>query len=340
MKTIVIFGVTSRICKHFVENKLIDSDYSIIGVGRSTIFSIVGGNITYISGDIRDDALYKKLPSQNVYAIFNFSAVQPSILSDFQSEYNEIHEYIDVNIIGTVKILEYCRSVGCDRYIFTDTHRVYEKYWSNKSRLNSNLLANLNVKGDHAIYALTKNFGTQIAEYYSHKYSFKIFIFRLPMIYSIPENEFYKVNGVDKTMPFLELIKKAINGEELEIWGDPNLERDYVYVQNSTQLFWKSLDSARIGGIYNIGTGEGVTTEVFVKSIAKVFSPDYENHKFSYKPQITTYKSAVYDISKEKVELDYEPILLKEMLEDMRFQLSEKNLVNEWRWVKPLETIK
>jgi UDP-glucose 4-epimerase len=335
MKVIVIFGITSRICKHFVENKLLDSDYLIIGVGRSESFSIQGKNITYISGDIRDDALYEKLPRDKVFAIFNFSAVQPSILPEFQSENEEIHEYVDVNIIGTLKILDYCRSVGCDRYIFTDTHRVYENYWKSKHNLTPNLLANINVRGDHAMYALTKNFGSQMAEYFGHKYLFKIFIFRLPMIYSIPENEYYKVNGVDRTMPFLELIKKAINGDNLEIWGDPNLKRDYVYVQNSTQLFWKSLHSDCSGGTYNVGTGEGVSTEVFVKTIAKVFSPDFENQEFSYNPKVSTYKSAVYDISKEKAELDYAPILLKEMLEDMRYQLYSKNLVKEWNWLKP-----
>ena len=62
-------------------------------------------------------------------------------------------------------------------------------------------------------------------------------------------------------MPFLRVIRAAINGEKLEIWGDPEMKRDYVHVGNLINLIKLCQSSDLDGGTFNVGTGEAVTTE-------------------------------------------------------------------------------
>ena len=68
-------------------------------------------------------------------------------------------------------------------------------------------------------------------------------------------------------------MRSASLGKTLEVWGDKNLKRDYVYKDNLTNIIEKCLSSNLDGGTFNVGTGESVTTENFIKEISNIFSP-------------------------------------------------------------------
>ena len=78
---------------------------------------------------------------------------------------------------------------------------------------------------------------------------------------------------VKKIIPFLKILNDAYNNRPLEVWGDPQMKRDYVHIDNLYYIINSLIHSnSAKSGVYNIGTGESVTTENFIKTIKDVFS--------------------------------------------------------------------
>ena len=62
-------------------------------------------------------------------------------------------------------------------------------------------------------------------------------------------------------------VDKAIRGEEIVVWGDGSVVRDYIYVGDVAQAFCRA---ARYGGgprIFNIGSGQGLSINELISSI-------------------------------------------------------------------------
>jgi len=327
---VLIFGITGNSGRELASYYL-GLDANVYGVGRSKC-DLEG--VKYFQGDIRDTNLYKNLPC-NLDLVVNFAGVQPSILNTSESTdlYKTLSEYIDVNIKGVYNIIEWVSKNNINCYIYATSHRDYENYWKDGNPLTNKLPPAINYEGDHTMYAISKLSGMMIGDYLLPLKEVRCFNLRLPMIFQIPQSPYYLSNGKKVMMPFLKIIKDALNGKDLEIWGDPYMPRDYVYVDNLIQLIEKCFQSTLRKGTFNVGTGEGVTTEKFIKNISKVFSPN-QNTKFIYRPEKNTYKSAVYNIDEQRKFLNYKPILLDEMLIRMKNKIESELFIKKWGWDK------
>ncbi len=83
--------------------------------------------------------------------------------------------------------------------------------------------------GDHAMYVISKNAATDIIEHYSQEYRINGIVFRLPPVYGYgPHSEIY-VNGKYYKSGFQIFVEKAINSEDIEIWGDSHQSRFGAY---------------------------------------------------------------------------------------------------------------
>ena len=328
---IVIFGSTGNTGK-IVTDHFLSKKHSVIGISRKK-FLHKSKYYTHLRADITDKKIFRKLP-KNVDLVINLAGVQPSIHNFSESKCIEkaFSSYVYNNIIGTFNILEFIRKNKIKNYVYITTHREFENYWSKVKKIKNNLPASINYSGDHSMYAITKTSAKMIGDYYSTIFKFRHFNLRLPMIFLVPKKPYYLVDGKPKLMPFLKIIKDAIQGKTLEVWGNPLMKRDYVYVDNLLNLIDKCLSSKLQKGTFNVGTGEGVTTENFVKKIAKYFHPLSSKAKIVYKRNNKTYKSAVYDISEQKTKLNYKPIYLDDMLKKIKNVIYSKNLIRIWKW--------
>ncbi|MBD8876658.1 NAD-dependent epimerase/dehydratase family protein [Roseibium polysiphoniae] len=328
----LIFGATGN-CGTYCARKFLDAGWTVVGVGRSEA-KICNDQFTFVRGDIRDDALYSDLPT-DVDLVVNFAGVQPSILStsektDFAST---MDQYVGVNIAGVLKILEFVRQSDIKSYVYTTSHRDYENYWSNDHFLENDLPPSINYKGDHVMYAITKTSAKMMGDYYGEAFDIRTFNLRLPMIFLVPDAPYYLHHGEMTTMPFLQVIRNALDGKPLEIWGDPEMVRDYVHVDNLFSLIIRCFDSQLERGTFNVGTGEAVTTERFIKTIGATFAPDPEAIDYIYRPEKRTYKCAIYNVEEQKQLLGYEPVLLEDMLKCLKKTLVDGKYLEKWGWV-------
>jgi UDP-glucose 4-epimerase len=173
---------------------------------------------------------------------------------------------------------------------------------------------------------MSKNFAVDLIENYHQMYGLKRFIFRLPTIYLWSPIDQYYVDGEIRKIGYRILIDKAIAGEDIEVWGDPNRRKDMVYVKDFCQMLYKALLVNRNEGYYNVGSGVGTTLLNQIKGIVDVFGE--ENHKSNIvlRPDKPNAPQYIMDITAAKKELGYEPKYdYISMLRDFKSEMEKHN---------------
>lgn len=306
MKKIIIFGAAGNVgsyltkyAKEFFDN----NEYQIIASGRrdTNVFDTLG--VEYIRVDITKEEDFEKLPKEDVYAVMLLAAKIPSYMDDYNGK-----DYLDSNVMGAYNVLEYCRKVNADRILYTTT--VFDISLSAKDGvvLMPDTPRNFSYKGDHAMYVISKNTAIEMIEHYHQEYGLKKFIFRLPTIYNYSPYHYYYPNGVKTKRPLYQMIEKAMNGEDIELWGNPNYSKDMVHVYDFSQMLCKATLVDRSEGFYNIGTGIPITLQEQIETIIDVFSPKNKRSKIIYKPEKVSSGGFLMNVDNAKEELGYEPV--------------------------------
>lgn len=305
-KKIVIFGSSGNVGSYLTlyANDFFDKEkFEVIASGRrdTTVFDKYG--IKYISVDITKREDFEKLPQTDVYAVIHLAAAIPSYMSNYDPR-----KYIDSIVVGTTNILEYCRKTKADRILFSQT--VFDvSLYPQDHILDPYDKPNFSYTGDHAVYVIAKNCALEMMEHYHQEFGLKKFVFRFPTIYEYSTNQYYYPNGVKTMRPLYQQINKAIKGEPLTIWGDPNYAKDMVHVYDCAQMICKACLVDRDGGFYNVSTGVPVTLEEQCRAIIDVFSPKDNPSTIEYiDPERKSGGGFLMDITNAKEELGYQPV--------------------------------
>lgn len=305
MKKIILFGATGNTGMYFADycSKNLDRNkYEIIAVGRKNTQWFAENGIKYIQVDISKAEDFKKLPLDDVYAVVNLAGILPAYLKEYDP-----FKYIDTNVSGGVRILEYARKTGADRALYAQTWAEMAGYWGKEEVLSPKMERKLCYTGDHAFYAITKSMVVETMEHYHQEFGLKNFIFRLPNIYLYNPEKFYFVDGIKKPIAYRYMIDRAIEGKDIEMWGNPNAFKDIVYVKDFCQMLFKALFAAVDGGTYNVGTGIKTTLKEQIEGMVKVFSPKENPSKIIAFPEKPSFTSFVMDIENARKDLGYEP---------------------------------
>lgn len=301
MKKIIIFGAsgdTGHYLTDYLFNNL-NEEYSVIAVGTRNTDWFKKYNIPYYQVDITNMREFDILPIKDVYAVVHLAGLMPARMEGYHPT-----KYIDVNIKGTVNILEYCRNVKVDRILFTQSFGDIKDYGETEIVLKANMPRNFKFNTDHSVYVIAKNAAVDIIETYHQMYDLKNFIFRLPTIYLYSKEDHFYVDGIKRKIGYRVLIDNAKEGKTLEIWGDPHRPKDMVYVKDFCQMLYKAILVDRDTGYYNVGTGIGTTLEEQINGIIDVFGND---NKVVYKPNYCNAPQYIMDIFPAVEELGYSP---------------------------------
>jgi len=322
---ILIIGATGS-TGLYLTDYLNRNDYDVIATGlrhrNSNIYKSKG--MEYFLLDISKKEEFEKLPV-DVDCVVLLAGLMPARMEGYDP-----YKYININIIGTLNTLEFCRLNNIPKIIFAQSHSDVAGHWNTGEYIKSDASRILNFRGDHAVYIISKTTAVDLIEHYHQEYGLQSVIFRLPTIYCYWPDDTMFVNGVKKKMAYLVIIKKAIEGEPIEIWGDPTIAKDIVYVKDFIQMIEKAINSKTAQGMYNVGTGMPTTLEEQIKGIIEVFSKPDKKSSVIYRPEMPSQTSYFYDISRTKDDLHYEveyPYL--EMLRDMKKEMNKPLLINE-----------
>lgn len=304
-KKIVILGSAGNLGMYFIDyliNHLDNEKYEIIATGTRAEYPFEFYTGKYIKLDITKKEEFENLPQEDVLAVVDFAGVLPAYFDK-----DDPYKYIDVNIKGTLNVLEYCVKANADRIIYPQTWADLNGYLKTGEPLKPYAPRKQIFEGDHAIYTVTKCAAVDLMECYHRKYNIKSFIFRLPNIYLYSPEKYYYQNGEKKLISYRYMIERAQRGEDIELWGNPELGKDVIYVKDLCQMIYKSLFVKKNSGIYNAGTGIKTTMREQIEGIIEVFSPKDKKPKIILCPEKRDCDNFVMDIENAKEELGYKP---------------------------------
>jgi UDP-glucose 4-epimerase len=95
-------------------------------------------------------------------------------------------------------------------------------------------------------------------------YGLDYYVFRLSNPYGERQNPFVS-QGV---IPVF--LKKILKNEQIEIWGDGTVERDYIYIKDAVDAIIKVLNINPKDRIFNLGSGKGHTLKEILEIIENV----------------------------------------------------------------------
>ena len=140
-------------------------------------------------------------------------------------------------------------------------------------------------------------------------------------------------DGKYKKSAFEIFVEKAINGEDIEVWGDVSIKRDHLYIKDLLSLFESIINTDGKAGIYNAASGIGYSLLEEAENIASVFQVNQKSKVFVNPNKQGLKKGYVYDIQETKEAFNWEPKYdnLK-MLQDYKKEM-EKKKFNHYHYI-------
>lgn len=305
MKKVLIFGASGETGRYVVDyflNHDTEKKYELIAIGnRKTSFFEDYFHITYIQMDIVNKEDFDKLPREGVHAVIDLAGYMPA-----RSGGDYIEKMLNVNLMGTMNILNYCVTVGADRVLFAQSFGDILPHAEKYPTLTVNLPREFGMNTDHTVYLIAKCAAVDLIEYYHLHFGLKSFIFRLPTIYLYAKDRYFYRDGEKTTLWYRVLIDKAVAGEDMEVWGDPTKVKDMVYVKDFAQMLYLGTDVDRDSGFYNVGTGVGTSLKDQFEIMSDVLG-DKKKSRITYRPDMPSTGEYVMDITPAIKELGYTP---------------------------------
>lgn len=261
--------------------------------------------VKYINLDITRKEDFKNLPTRDVEGVILLGGLLPANVPVDLDVNENAADYFEVNVIGTINVLEYCRINHIKRVISTSSYADVRNAWNADKPLTEEEPRNFCYTGDHAVYVISKNAANDLLEYYNQQHGMKNAIFRFPPVYGVGPHGSLFINGKYHKSGLQIFMEKASKGQDITIFGDKNLSRDVVYVKDVAHAFYLAIKSDNTYGLYNMTSGHKVTLQEEAEIIADVFSQNMNcKSKIVYKPEIKN-NAPSYLFSMEKAQKDF-----------------------------------
>ena len=217
-------------------------------------------DIEFIEGDVRDLALLQKT-FQNT----DFVLHQAALASVFRSV-EQPEQYNEVNITGTLNVLEAAKANNVKRVVFASSSSVYgnpEQFPVKESFLPQPL----------SPYALTKLAGEHYLRVFHHLYGLETVALRYFNVFG---------PGQDPNAAYAAVIPKFITllleDEQPIIYGDGRQSRDFVFVKDvvAANLAALRADKKACGQAFNIAHGQTISLLDLVEKINKLLGKNIE----------------------------------------------------------------
>lgn len=297
-KNYLVTGVAGFIGSHLAEKLLASLDISIYGIDNFDSFyarSIkednlrvlqTNPNFNFIEGDIRNTDWHSKLDGINIDGIIHIAAkagVLPSIKDPLL--------YEDVNIKGTMQLLEFAKTNSIQQFIFASSSSVYG--------VNSNVPWS---EDDHVLkpispYACSKVAGELIGYTYSILYNIRFLALRFFTVYGPRQRPDLAIHK------FIDKIEK---GDKIQMYGDGSTKRDYTFINDIVDGIIKALNyKATMYEIINLGNNQPISLAELVATIETIANKKAIIEKLP--EQLGDVPITYSDISKAKRLLNYHP---------------------------------
>ena len=287
-KTILVTGGAGFIGSHLVD-KLVNFGHRVLVVddlSTGKLTNLVRG-VSFFHANINGSAIEEIFQKERPEIVFHYAAQINTTRS-----LREPVKDAEVNILGTLALIDASRQYGVEKFIFSSTGgAIYgdPEYTP--------------CGEDHPIgplspYGLSKFVGEQYLALYNRIYRLNYVALRYGNVYG-PRQDPFGEAGV------IAIFANAmLNGKQPRIFGDGEQQRDFIYVGDVVEANLSAMQEG-VAGIYNIGTGTG-------SSVNEVFQLLGESMRFRRKPVYSPARlgdvwQISLDCTKAKLEMGWAP---------------------------------
>ena len=303
MKVLITGGagfIGSHLCEYFINKKdnVVCVDNFLSGNKRNIAKISKNENFTFYECDILNrEKIFEIFKREEIDLVYHFAA-----LVGVKRTLERPKEVFDVNINGTMNILDASLECGAQKVVNISSSEVY----GNPVEVPEKETSPKNVE---LPYAISKLVGEKYAQIYYEKFGLKTTSLRLFNVYGPRQDStpYGFVVGI--------FIKNVLNNQPPVIFGDGFQTRDFTYIDDvKNALVIAGTSDKSNGESFNIAAGKPITIldlaeliiEICDKKLSPVFEPErpFEiRHRFS-------------DVTKMRTVLEYKPkIEIKKGLE-------------------------
>jgi UDP-glucuronate 4-epimerase len=293
---VLITGAAGFIGSHLSE-RLLACGWDVVGVDNFDDFydpKIKRENINtclanpgfhLVEADIRDDVTMDEVVNDDVDIIVHLAAkagVRPSIAQPLL--------YADVNINGTMVLLEAAKKHKIDKFVFASSSSVY----GNNKKIPFS--EEDNVDFPISPYAATKKAGELLCHTYHHLCGMSITCLRYFTVYGPRQRPDLAIHK------FAKLIEQ---GKAIPVYGDGSMMRDFTYIDDIIDGTVAAMEKCDGFNIYNLGESQPITVNDLIAEIEKALGKKAVREYLPLQPGDVERTYA--DVSKAAKDLGYEP---------------------------------
>jgi UDP-glucose 4-epimerase len=212
-------------------------------------------------------------------------------------------ESVEINVMGTVNVLEAARAANVERVVYTSAKGVYGPFRGEYGSPAYKLVTEDHPKDPKRIYDSAKLMGENATLYWG-TLGLDVVVLRFATTYGPGKTARHGNMGVTS-----QIIEQPASGQPFRIAQGGDEKDDFIYNKDSALGIYlatvaKNLDNR----VFNIGTGIGVT----LKDVAAILRRHLPNAVIEVGPGLNFLGSpypmhGVYDISRAQKELGYRP---------------------------------
>jgi len=246
---ILVTGVAGFIGSNLAD-RLLSEGHPVAGLDNLAygVKEQIPDGVKFHKGDVRSKDIYPHF--KGVDAVFHLAA--KNCIADCQADPVET---ADINVTGTVNVLEACRRAGVKKVVYAESSAIYEgskKYPTPE-------------EDEHAesFYAASKLAEKHFAEAYARFHGMNLTALRYFCVYG-PRQDYRR--SIPPVMS--AFILKLLKGERPVIYGDGRKRRDFIYVDDVNDFHVQCLkDPKTNGGTFNLGSGENHSVQDIFEAV-------------------------------------------------------------------------
>lgn len=231
------------------------NDYYDPQIKRNNIKRIQHENLTTIEGDFRDVELVNQIfAAHGIMHVAHLGA-----RANVRASMEQSPLYMDVNLTGTMNLLEASKQNKIEQFVLASTSSVYGK---------TKILPFVETDtADRplASYPASKRAAEILAHTYNHLNDMNVTVLRFFNVYGPA--------GRPDMMP-IRLMHATQSGEEMTLFNGGDISRDWTYIDDTVDGVVSALDTPLGYEVINLGVGNPIKLTDFVEIIEEVSGTD------------------------------------------------------------------
>jgi UDP-glucuronate 4-epimerase len=201
-----------------------------------------------VEGDLRDGGGLDKIFAGEKFDLVAHLAARAGVRPSVENP----ALYVDVNLRGTVYLLEACKKHAVRRFIFASSSSVY----GNSSRVPFSEEDPVNTP--ISPYAATKKAGELLCHTYHHLYGMDVACLRFFTVYGPRQRP---------EMAIHHFTRSIFEGKKISLFGDGSSRRDYTYIDDAVGGTLGAFRREHGFQVYNIGESQTITLAELIAAI-------------------------------------------------------------------------